>query len=227
MHQLYLVLGYGTPKDITKDSNYQTYLRMVVNAIYSDCTQNPRAVPWSVFSGGLTSMFRPYRKTEAGEMMRGFRALLRTRGLRKASSQWRLLAEARSLSTLENLVFSKVVLRTKRVTSGQLTIFCEHTREKRIWALARLVFGSKFRVTVHPVDFDTSSNRYLAPDFLKQKERTGLKRALWALKSKANFLRYRAMYRNRLTWLRHHTSARHDTAVQAWWEKEWAKQIGH
>lgn len=40
MNNVYLIFGYGVPKNISKDNNYKFYLNMVFNKIYTQAIKN-------------------------------------------------------------------------------------------------------------------------------------------------------------------------------------------
>jgi len=71
MKQVFIVMGYGVPQDIMADGNYAVYLRNVFNHIYDEASRR-KVEPIIIFSGGKTDLFKPYKRTEAGEMIKFF-----------------------------------------------------------------------------------------------------------------------------------------------------------
>ncbi|MDP2656380.1 MAG: hypothetical protein Q8P11_02345 [bacterium] len=221
---IFIICGYGVPKDILKDENYTFYLKTVFNTLYDIAEKTKPAKNYVIFSGGKTDCFKPYTRTEAGEMIRFFTAYLATkRYLKDFTRDLIVLSEKRALSTLENFIYTKAIL-DKRAIGGCLYIFCEKTRETRVKILAKKVFNNK-HVSVFAVDFDTSPNRYLDPAFLAKKEKKMLAFDLWALENANNFKKYHALYKKRMAYFRRAEPKHHTEAVRTWWEEEIGKAI--
>jgi len=70
MNDIFLVFGYGIPKNILKDENYNFYLKIVFNRIYDITSKSKSKKTLIICSGGKTDMFKPYKRTEADEMIR-------------------------------------------------------------------------------------------------------------------------------------------------------------
>jgi hypothetical protein len=212
----FLILGYGVPKDIRDDLNYSIYLRSAFNAIYSVCIRSgePARI---VLCGGKTDMIRPYRRTEADEMAKIIRELANQNAVRAETKRWKMIPERRSLSTLDNLLFAREILRRGGSVSAPVTIFCEATRTARIRSLARSISPS---ARVIPIDFDQSPNRFLDPAFIAKKERKALIFDRWALSSPMNLKKHRSLFKEKITMLRKAGPAHHADAVREWWEKE-------
>lgn len=220
-HLVFLINGYGVPKDIFTDGNYQTYLNVAFNTMFDLTQQNPGAKPLIIFSGGPTDCFRPYRRTEAGEMAKYFRALIRQRPAAKpVTRRWQIVLQARAVTAVENLVYEKEIIERKRLKNAHVYYFSEYKRGDRSKILAQKAFGKSHRLTVVPVDFDVSANRYLDPQFRRAVERKTLLDDLWALKSPQNLKKWRHIYLERLAVLRKAGPARHVEAVKQWWEKK-------
>lgn len=215
MNRVFLILGYGIPKNIHRDDNYRRYLSLVFNTIFEASRKDTAGPAQIIFCGGPTDMYKPYRRTEAAEMEKFFRA-----SLRKLQTQERrnftLHQEKKSLSTLENLVFTKSLLSRKRIKTRQVTVFCEYTRHRRISVLGKNIFGST-TVRVVPIDFDTSTNRYLDPKFLAAKESKVLKFDLWALENSKNFARWHNLFVEKIAFLRSIPPKRQVRAIEQWW----------
>lgn len=215
MNNIFIILGYGVPKNILSDGNYGHYLPITFNTIY-EASIRGAAKPVVVFSGGPTDIFKPYRRVEATEMARFFREQLKK--LPPRQRNWRMYSEQKSLSTLENLLFAKDLLKKQRVTGSNITIFCEATREHRVSVLAKRLFGKHYSLHVVPIDFDTSSNRYLGADFFETKEARVLQLDLWALKSADNYKRYHQLFLEKISFLRSKGAKHHAKAIEEWWQ---------
>jgi hypothetical protein len=219
MQYVFLVLGYGVPKRIEDNASYNAYLRLVLNQIYESTSALKIKNPIIIFCGGKTDIYRPYRRDEAHEMQRLFKIWRRRTDLKKITKGWKFLTEDKSLSTLENLLFSRQILRKRKIKKAELVIFCEMTRQNKVSVLARKVFKN-FSVKVRAIDFDISPNRYLALRFIRAKEREELKLDLWALKSEKNLRKYHKMKENRVSFIRKRGVKNQLKAVKEWWDGE-------
>lgn len=215
MKNVFLILGYGVPEDIFEDGNYARYLKAVFEDVSKMAGKGNKTCT-IIFSGGMTDMFEPYERSEAGEMKRYFESLI---GERIDIKNWKLLTEEASLSTLENLTFTKGLLERKEVLCEALTIFFEITREKRVRTLANEIFPNTHLAFI-PIDFDESNNRYLDIQFIQAKEAAALKQDLKALNEPDYRKKYRSIYEEKFTALRNAKPEERDAAIKKWWEKE-------
>ncbi len=220
MKNVFLVFGYGIPKDIYKDENYNFYLKMVFNKIYDFVIKQSIRNPIIICSGGKTDMFKPYERTEAVEMIKLLKKLSERPFLKTITKDWLFLPEKKSLSTLENFISCKTLLKNKKINKANLYIFCEQTREKRIKTVGKKIFNKNYNFQVVPIDFDVSSNRYIDPEFLAKKERVELKHSLWALESTENFKKHHELFQEKIDYLRKAGPDVHVEAVKEWWEKK-------
>lgn len=220
MRTVFLILGYGVPKNINQDENYKTYLKFVFNSIYDTVLKNKIKKPLIIFSGGKTDIFKPYKRSEAGEMIKFFKTLKNRNFVREITRDWDLISEAKPLTTLENLLFSQEILKKKKINQAQIYIFCELTRVKKVRVLANKVLTKKYKFKVIGIDFDHSPNRYLPLEFIRQKEAEDIKLALWALKSKANLKKYHQIFQERIEYFRQQGPDKHLQAIQDWWQKK-------
>jgi len=218
--QIYLILGYGVPKDILSDKHYDRYFSQAFNCIYNQSAGGPAVI---IFSGGPTDCYKPYKRTEAGEMLKLFKKFCGQSFVRKAVKRWKLLVENKSLSTLENLLFAKNILIGKKIKGGNLTIFCEATRVRRIKILAGKIFSKLFKIKIVSVDFDTSVNRYCAKDFLDKKEKKSLKLELRALKDKKLLKKARGLCLERLEMFRNEGYNKNPVVITKWWKEVFMK----
>jgi hypothetical protein len=213
MKEVFLILGYGVPKNMRTDLNYQIYVRSIFNSIYQQVVD--RGIqPTIVASGGPTDLFKPYRRTEAGEMVK---ELERMRQMlpRRVGAGWRIVAEPRSFSLLENILFTRRRLGSLRA----VTIFCEVTRVRRVKATAKKIFGGRTRIIVRGIDFDASSTRYLDPKLLRRKERVNIHFDDWALKSPANLRRHHDIHVDKVRRFRQADSPDSLRSVRQWFEE--------
>jgi len=221
MNDIFLVFGYGVPKNILKDENYNFYLKMVFNKIYSLVVKNKTEKPIIIACGGETDMLKPYKRTEADEMIKLFSAFIKERPfLKSMTKNWLFIPENKSLSTLENLFNSKKIVEKQRIKKANFFIFCEQTREKRIKVLAKKILDKNYNFLVVPIDFDVSANRYLSPEFLDKKEKVELEHSLWALQNPKNLKKHHEVFVEKIEYLRKAGPKVHIEAVKKWWEQK-------
>lgn len=218
MNAIFLVFGYGVPEDILKDENCSFYLKMVFNKIFDVVVNSKIAKPLIIFCGGETDCFKPCKRNEADEMIKFFWMMITERPFLKIKN-WQLVAEKKSLSSLENMLFSKKILAKRKIENAKIIIFCEHTRAKRINIIAKKLFVGPYKLQVVPIDFDVSQNRYLDPNFLEKKEKQVLKYDLWALQSPENLKKYHKVFEEKIAYLRKAGTKVHVEAIRKWWEE--------
>ncbi len=216
----FIVVGYGIPKDILQDQNYDFYLRTIFNKIFDICSISGNWNPVILFSGGKTDMWKPYRRIEAQEMKKAFLSLMQRPAVKAQTKGWKIVLEPKSLSTLDNFLYAKEVLDQKQLYPKKIAVFCEQTRAARVKVLARTFFK---RADVHPIDFDQSANRYLDPKKLQRLAKEALKFDLWALESAEHLAKHQALFKEKIQFLRDAGPDAHVEAVRQWWEKQLEK----
>lgn len=217
MQEAFLINGYGIPKDILKDEAYKSYLNVAFNAIY-DRAVREGITPVVIFSGGKTDMFKPYKRTEAGEMARYFKELAKRPFVKAVTKGWKYELEGRALSSLENMLFGKEILSKKYPQIKEATIVFEQSRAERIHATAKKIFAQLDSLTFLPVDFDISVTRYDL-ELVAKKEAEGLKLDLWALQKPEHLKAHRDIFVDKLSTLRKAGPKNHPEAVRAWWQR--------
>ena len=220
MNSIFLVFGYGVPKDILKDENYNFYLKMVFNKIYDIVIKNHIDNPIIITCGGKTDMFKPYYRTEADEMIRFLKTFIKERPfLNPVTENWQFISENKSLSTLENLLNSLDIVQKRDISEANFYILCEQTRENRIKTLAKKILY-KYHFTVVPIDFDTSPNRYLPTEYLSEKENKELQHSLWALQSPENLSKHHKVFEEKFVYFRTIGNNTNINIVKEWWDKK-------
>ena len=221
MNDVFLVFGYGIPNNMLKDENYNFYLKMVFNKIYSFAVKNRINKSIIIACGGETDMLKPYKRNESNEMIKFFTALTKQRPfLSSITKNWLFISESKSLSTLENLINRKKIIEKRKTKKANFFIFCEQTREKRIKVLVKKIFDKNYNFLVVPIDFDVSANRYLSPEFLAKKEKVELEHSLWALQSPKNLKKHHEVFVEKIEFLRKAGPKVHVEAVKKWWEQK-------
>jgi len=221
MNNVFSVFGYGVPKNILKDENYNFYLKMVFNKIYSFVVKNKIDKPIIITCGGKTDMLKPYKRTEADEMIKLFSTLIKERPfLKLMTKNWLFIPENKSLSTLENLLNSNKIIQKRKIKKANFFIFCEQTRERRIKILAKKILDKNYNFLVVPIDFDVSANRYLPIEYLAKKENVELKHSLWALQSPENLKKHHKVFEDKFEYLRKAGHKAQVSAVKEWWDQK-------
>lgn len=212
---VFLILGYGIPKQPKTDLNLSLYLRSAFNTIWQSARGQTATI---IFSGGATDMQAPYRRREATVLHEQFAALTKRASVKKETQNWICREEPKALSSLDNLVFTAELLKRKKVPVESLTIFCEYTRRVRILRVAKKIFRST-KIVVIPLDFDQSENRYLDPAFLEKKESIALNIDLRALKNPKDYATHQSLHRERIKKFRE--GKHHVKDIQKWWKESW------
>jgi len=210
MKNVYLVCGYGIPKNILKDENYNFYLKIIFNHIFDRNLLNPIVI----FSGGKTDLNKPYKKTEAEEMSRLFVKLQNRSFLKRRTHGWHLFNERQSLSTVGNLLLTKKMLKNKNLKPYLITIFCEKTKKQRVTELAENIYGKSLK-KVEAIDFDISKNRY--DDIIKEVEKNQILFDLWALKSKQNLKQHNKQCKEKLKFFKKAIKEGRSNFIKQWW----------
>lgn len=220
MKNIFLTPGYGIPKNIFQDENYNFYSKMAFNRIYDISLKNIDKSPLIICTGGKTDLFKPYKKTEAKEISKLFKNLKSKIFLKKQTKDWQFLLENKSLSTLENLLNCQQIIKKNKIRQANLYIFCEQTRQKRIKILAKKIFHKNFKLFILPIDFDISPNRYLNSDFINKREKTEINHSLWALKDPKNLKKHQQLFKEKIELLRKAEPKNQTKALQEWWQKQ-------
>lgn len=220
MSAAFFIFGYGVPKNIFKDENYNQYLKLAFNTIFDLAVKWGIRQPLVVFCGGRTDCFKPYHRTEAEEMRKLFQVICHRTAVRSWTTDWRLLTQTHALSTVENLLESVRLLKRKKFKPDRVFIFCEQTRSHRVRTLAKKIFGSQQKITVVPVDFDLSPRRYVDPRAWRKRERRHLGWELWALKNKKNLHDYREAYKEKLALMRATPVSKRERVMDDWFREK-------
>lgn len=226
MKNIFLVCGYGVPKNILVDENYNFYLKIVLNKIYSLVTKNKIDQPLIILAGGKTDIFKPYKRTEAGEMIKLFKNIIKQKPfLKPITKNWLFVAENTSISTLENLLNAQQIISQRKIKQANVFVFCEQTREQRIKILAKKILAKNCSFQVVPIDFDISANRYLPSEYLSKKENAELKHCFWALQKPENLKQHHEMVEEKLKFFRQADWSKNTNAViKSWWDQK-AKEL--
>ncbi len=215
--KIFIIPGYGIPESIERDQNYPTYLHVAFNRIYSAAKGEKALI---IPCGGPTNCTPPYEGTEAAMIGDYIQKLIDRPEMGGRCKEWLIAPEDRSLSTLENLVFAKRIS-DEAGGAESITIFCEATRDQRIRSVSSAVFGGSIPVTVEPIDFDVSANRYLDPAIIEQKENVEIRGSLWALENSDRLAKHHELFERKFALLRslQDGGMSHVDAVKEWYRQ--------
>ncbi|MBU1778094.1 hypothetical protein KJ992_00305 [Patescibacteria group bacterium] len=220
MNNIFLIFGYGIPKNILKDENYNFYLKMVFNRIYDIIVKTKVRKPLVICSGGKTDIFKPYNRTEAEEIIKFLKKLRNKPFLKLLTKNWLFIAEKKSLSTLENFLNCRKIIKKRNIKKANFFIFCEQTRKNRIKILAKKMLDKNYNFQVISIDFDVSKNRYLPINYLAKKEKVELEHSLWALQNSENLKKHHKIFEEKIDYLRKAGPKAHVEAVKNWWDQK-------
>ncbi len=217
MKNIFIVPGYGIPKDILKDEPYRRYLGLVFNCVYQICLDKKENKPVIIFCGGKTDVFKPYKRTEAAEMKKLFFWFAQRDFVKKYTKGWQYKLENSSLSTLENILFANKIIEKIKVDKN-IFIFVEKTRENKIKVLTEKIVKNKTQII--SLDFDLSINRYREIEFLIKRESYDLGLSLKILADEKLYKIFRKILLERIEYLRKAGSKKHREAVHVWWQEK-------
>lgn len=198
------------------DENYITYLHVAFNNMYERAASQPAVI---IPCGGPTNCEPPFEGTEADMIVDYLGSLTQRSEIAHQTVQWHIIPERESLSTLENLLFAKNIL-DKHKHVEHITIFCEHTRQKRVEVFAEQVFEQQ--VTVCAIDFDLSKNRYLDPEVIQTKETLATQEGLWTLEDRDRLALHHQLFEHKFAFLRAQQAKgiAHIDAIHTWYQHE-------
>ncbi len=202
----YIVPGYHLPKDIHKDETYKKYFDFVCREITRTSDSEKVAV---VLSGGNIDMDEPFDKVLSKTMLPLFKEYID-----KYHLNCLLKTEEKSLSSLENLMYSKELL-DQLAPNSDIYIFSDAQRVKRLTVLADNVFNNP---KILGIDLSHPEERKNA-EVVNKKEELATNFSLWALKSKANFEKFKNVYSDKYAYLRTVPPEKRKEAEIEWWKK--------
>lgn len=213
MH-IFLICGYGIPKDMIADENYRTYLNLVLNKVYSIAANQPCIL---IPCGGPTEMEPPHERTEAAVIAGYLQTLIDRPELEQQTLDWKFVLEDQSLSSLENLLFAKRLMLSEGLR-GTIMVFCEATRRDRMVQVANVIFNQP--VQVEAIDFDTTKNRYRDSELIQQNEDDALKEAMWTLEKEERLVQHHELFVRKFMFFRERYAKgmSHVDVVEEWFK---------
>lgn len=221
MQKIFSIFGYGVPKNIMKDDNYRRYLSIAFNQIFDAAAGEKAGI---LLCGGPTDCFKPYKRTEAGEMVKLFKSLAGRSEVKKQTKKWKYILLAKTVCGLENILYTVGYLKKNKIKKAEVVIFCEQTRSPRISRLVsygqkhdKLLRGVKFVIT--PIDFDLSSNRYLDKEFILKREGHDFDMEFEAIQNREALLKWRQWHLKKLEYFRRNNYSKNGAKiVEQWWK---------
>ena len=128
MEKVFIILGYGVPKNIMADTNYIHYLSEAFNKIFDAARGEESTI---LFCGGHTDCYPLFKRTEAEEMAKLFKSFATREFVKIETKRWKYIKERRSVCRLENFLYAYEYLVKNKIKNVELTIFCEYTRRVR------------------------------------------------------------------------------------------------
>lgn len=215
MEKIFVVLGYGVPKNIMTDDGYSRYLGAIFNKIYDIAASDTAII---LFCGGKTDCYPPYKRTEAEEMTKLFKSFAERGFVKAKTRRWKYVKEKRSVCRLENFLYAYEYIIKNKIKNPIITIFCEYTRQKRAGELVKKIFRG-YKIKLEPIDFDLSCNRYLDKEFINKKEAMQIKRSLRALQDKKELKAFIQNHKDKLKFFRVNNYINNPKVVEEWWKK--------
>ncbi|HBU06875.1 MAG TPA: hypothetical protein DEB09_02220 [Candidatus Magasanikbacteria bacterium] len=214
MNKIFVIPGYGVPKNIMTDANYNRYLSFAFNKIYDESNSQEATI---LFCGGKTDCYPPYQRTEAEEMYKFFISLAKRKFVKAKTKDWQYIKENKSVCRLENFLYARDYIIKNKIKFAEITIFCEFTRRKRAGELIKKIFKG-YKVKLEPVDFDLSPNRYLDKKFISKKEIRQMTWALRALEDKNELKKFIQNHKDKLKFFRENDYINNPRVVEEWWK---------
>lgn len=214
--QTYILCGYGLPDNMATDANYQTYLHIAFNYMFTNSANQPATI---IPCGGPTGCEPGMEGTEAEAMADELQTMMQREELVAPTQAWQIIPENTSLSSLENQLFARDIMQRNEI-AGPITVFCDATRAGRIRIITEKIHAPN-PVTVVPIDFDVSANRYANLEAIAEKEAFGIKENLWTLEDPERIKHHHQLFEEKFAFLRKRQSEglSHVEAVAEWFTK--------
>lgn len=218
-----IVCGYCASEDIYSDPRFAQYLNDLASLLQClKLTSDSNSKLVILFSGGPTRQQPPFDKTEAAEMARLWQKIVQEKG-DALLAVIPVIKEDRSLSTVENIVYSLKAIPEEYLPIQRLHVFSRPSRRQLLERISTLAAGSSVEVSVETsLAFDPHYKESLAPAKPERNSEQSLQATLWALQSEENLERYRQVYVAKYALLRERPNISNDE-LEDWWEMQFAK----
>jgi hypothetical protein len=206
----FIIPGYHLPDNIENDEKYIKYFDFACNEIVKISNSEKVLV---ILSGGNIDMDKPFERILSKVMLPLFKNYAD-----KYNINCLVKTEENSLSSLENLIYSKDILDEFKV-SFEIYIFSDKQRIERSKILADKVFDNPIMLGVD-ISHELEKQNV---DVVNKKEELATKFSLWALKSKDNFDKFKSVYDEKYTYLRTVSPEKRKEAEIEWWKEMLSK----
>ncbi len=206
----FIIPGYHLPNNIENDEKYIKYFDFACNEIAKISNSEKVLV---ILSGGNIDMNKPFERILSKVMLPFFKIYID-----KYNINCLIETEEKSLSSLENLMYSKDIL-DKFKGNFEIYIFSDKQRLDRSKMIADKVFDNPIMLSV---DISHELEKQNA-EVVNKKEELATKFSLWALKSKDNFDKFKSVYNDKYTYLRTISPEKRKEAEIEWWKEMLSK----
>jgi hypothetical protein len=206
----FIIPGYHLPNNIENDEKYIKYFDFACKEIVRISNSEKVLV---ILSGGNIDMDKPFDRILSKVMLPLFKSYID-----KYNINCLVKTEEKSLSSLENLIYSKDILDEFK-ENLETYIFCDKQRLERSKILADKVFNNPIMLGVD-ISHDLEKQN---ADLVNKKEELATKFSLWALKSKDNFDKFKSIYNEKYTYLRTVSPEKRKEAEIEWWKEMLSK----
>lgn len=206
----FIIPGYHLPYNIEDDKKYIRYFDFACREI-SKISNTEKVL--IILSGGNIDMDKPFDRILSKVMLTLFE-----KHVDRYNINCLVKTEEKSLSSLENLIYSKDILNEFK-ENFEIYIFSDEQRLDRTKILAEKVFDNPIMIGV---DISHELEKQNA-EVVNKKEELATKFSLWALKSKDNFDKFKSVYNEKYTYLRTISPEKRKEAEIEWWKEMLSK----
>lgn len=204
--KVFIVPGYHLPKDLSQDEVYKKYFNFVCLEIKKTCDSKDKILV--ILSGGNIDMDEPFDRVLSIEMKMPF---LDVAG--KHDIKCEVLTEVKSLSSIENLIYSKEIVDNIE-EENDIFVFSDLQRSNRTKLTADKIF-SKFHLLTIDLSSDEEKNNQ---EIVNKKEALALNFSLWALESLKNLEEFKKIYIDKFKLLRSVPPEKRKETEILWWK---------
>ncbi|KKQ37070.1 MAG: hypothetical protein US53_C0029G0019 [Candidatus Woesebacteria bacterium GW2011_GWA1_37_7] len=201
----FIIPGYHLPNNIENDEKYIKYFDFACSEIVKVSNSEKVVV---ILSGGNIDMDKPFDRILSKVMLTLFEKYID-----KYNMNCLVKTEEKSLSSLENLIYSKDILNEFK-DNFEIYVFSDKQRIERSKILADKVFDNPIMLGV---DISHELERQNT-EVVNKKEELATKFSLWALKSKENLDKFKNVYNEKYTYLRTISPEKRKEAEIEWWK---------
>lgn len=204
--KIFIVPGYHLPKSIESDEVYIKYFSYVCEEINKLCKDRDKITV--LLSGGNIDMDKPFNRILSQEMKKPFDVVAK-----KFNINCTTLTEEKSLSSIENLIYSKNII-DKINGDKEIYIFSDLQRSERTKITTDIIFNKYELLTIDLGSKEEKQNQ----EIVNKKENLAIKLSLWALKNNENLEEFKNVYIDKFKLLRNVSLENRKEAEINWWK---------